>query len=512
LPASSVQNISTAIPQNGSWHNGTVHLHTGYSDGQPSILDCANMARDTDSSFLILTDHYEEINQSEKILGISGKAVGIQNYIAGCQYASSVIPVIPGAEIESEWLPEPNATQNARAHTLVFPITSESPERSGLLDKPQQEILDRVARKDWISIAAHPNWMSKHTMPENLDPREIWSKVKQWGDFRYDLRPANETSGQINYQNLCGIEFFNVEKREQNQGVLDVYRRLLREGRKVCVTGGNDSHGWEAVTDRTDYRYSCQTSIFGQCTQEGIIDALKNGRSTATACGPRFVSVSPVPCFAYQNVSRASFQLTLTKPKKMTMPEMFNLSWEKLPKMEVYLIDKLIAEVAPKFVGSQVIYQWTDQNNRLGQQLFFLYVPNIFVSSPIYLNITGSGSGRDRILIDQGPHHLGDDRIDSETLWWKEFALTSADLAGHTNATFRFRVKGTPRKDPVVSFNRGKIGSAVTFTNKWEWFEFPVPVSVLRAGSNLIDVETVIANLGNTFDDCEFADCWLIFN
>lgn len=117
---------------------------------------------------------------------------------------------------------------------------------------------------------------------------------------------------------------------------------------------------------------------------------------------------------------------------------------------------------------------------------------------------------QDKVLVEPGPQHLGDDTADSKTIWYKEFGLTAADLANRTAAAFKFRVKGTPRKDPIVSINREQVGNAVTNSGQWEWFEFPVPLKTLRAGKNLIDIETVIANLHATFDDCEFADCYLI--
>lgn len=119
--------------------------------------------------------------------------------------------------------------------------------------------------------------------------------------------------------------------------------------------------------------------------------------------------------------------------------------------------------------------------------------------------------GRHKILLEQGPFHMGDDRNKAETAWGKEFTLTPQDLANRKLITVKMRVKGTPRKDPAIFFNRREVGRAVTNTGKWEWFEFTFPVSHLHPGKNLIDLETIIPEFHQSFDDCEVADINLIF-
>lgn len=120
-----------------------------------------------------------------------------------------------------------------------------------------------------------------------------------------------------------------------------------------------------------------------------------------------------------------------------------------------------------------------------------------------------SQPGRAEILLERGPQHLGDDTPDSRVIWFKEFELTETDLADRHQAAIRLRVKGTPRKDPVISFNRQKVGYAVTRSGEWEDFQFNFDPEILRCGKNLIDLETLIPNLRETFDDCEFAEVYL---
>ena len=110
---------------------------------------------------------------------------------------------------------------------------------------------------------------------------------------------------------------------------------------------------------------------------------------------------------------------------------------------------------------------------------------------------------RDTFLLEPGPIHLGDDTPDSQTVWLRQFELYPEDLEGRSMAVVRLQVKATPRKDPIISFNRVKVGAAITRQTDWEQFEFRFNSNILRSGNNLIDLETVIPDLYQTFDDCE---------
>jgi len=110
---------------------------------------------------------------------------------------------------------------------------------------------------------------------------------------------------------------------------------------------------------------------------------------------------------------------------------------------------------------------------------------------------------RDTFLLEPGPIHLGDDTPDSQTVWLRQFELYPEDLEGRSMAVVRLQVKATPRKDPIISFNRVKVGAAITRQTDWEQFEFRFNSNILRSGNNLIDLETIIPDLYQTFDDCE---------
>jgi Zn-dependent protease with chaperone function/histidinol phosphatase-like PHP family hydrolase len=125
------------------------------------------------------------------------------------------------------------------------------------------------------------------------------------------------------------------------------------------------------------------------------------------------------------------------------------------------------------------------------------------------MSATGS---RDRILLTTGPHHIGDDRAGIDTIWSGSFNLTEADLAGRESASVVFLLRSVEvRRDPNVYFNRVKVGFAVTRSRNWERFEFEVLLNVLHPGRNLIDIETVIPDLWQSYDDCEFKNVYLVF-
>jgi murein DD-endopeptidase MepM/ murein hydrolase activator NlpD len=112
--------------------------------------------------------------------------------------------------------------------------------------------------------------------------------------------------------------------------------------------------------------------------------------------------------------------------------------------------------------------------------------------------------GPDRVLIIKGPFHLGDDVKDSEI---HRDALFDY---GQTESTLKLRVKGTPKKDPILWVNRIEVGRITTSDDEWHWHEFAVPKGYLRDGKNLFHIQSYIPDRWQTFDDCEVADVWIV--
>lgn len=119
-------------------------------------------------------------------------------------------------------------------------------------------------------------------------------------------------------------------------------------------------------------------------------------------------------------------------------------------------------------------------------------------------NPTKYDAVKTKILIEKGPIHLGDDTKDAKMIWAKEFELTEQDLSGASQATISIEVKAEPEKDPRISFNRHEVGVAVATSEDWEKFSYTFKPDFLFVGKNLVDLETIIVNLQNTYDDCDF--------
>lgn len=122
-----------------------------------------------------------------------------------------------------------------------------------------------------------------------------------------------------------------------------------------------------------------------------------------------------------------------------------------------------------------------------------------------------NNKGRNSIMIMAGPYHLGDDIPGSEIHKDRVFALNLPDLQNRAAAYLKIRVKGTPRKDPIIWINRQEIGRIVTSDDQWREYQFGVNLALLRAGDNLFHIQAYIPDLWQTFDDCEFAQVKLIF-
>jgi len=116
---------------------------------------------------------------------------------------------------------------------------------------------------------------------------------------------------------------------------------------------------------------------------------------------------------------------------------------------------------------------------------------------------------RDKILLEEGPQHLGDDQK-TRMIYTKEFTLFQEDLSNRKEAAVQIKVKGIPKKDPIIYFNRREVGRAVTQTGIWEEFTFSFNPGILRVGKNLLDIETFIPEFWNSYDDCEFKDVVLL--
>jgi|GEM_PF-1872873 len=139
----------------------------------------------------------------------------------------------------------------------------------------------------------------------------------------------------------------------------------------------------------------------------------------------------------------------------------------------------------------------------------FIYWPDGRSETPPEL-LSAAGKPREILLLDQ-PVYLGDDEHGAKVLWDRFFALGGSDLARRSRAHIRLRLKAVPSKDPIISINETEVGRIIAEGDSWQTYRTPnFPLSTLRAGENLIDIETVVLDARRSFDDCWIDDVYLV--
>ncbi|MBP6964054.1 MAG: hypothetical protein KBC96_06575 [Armatimonadetes bacterium] len=392
------------------WYSGIVHVHTTFSDGSDNIPQRVETARKLGYKFLIVTDHYEQINSLEKPTAKYGgnlanpAAVDItfKDYRRNCdeQTTDGEFVTIPGAEIQAIWKAESD-TQDM-SHTLALGPLGESGSKDldKLLSKQgsQREIISCVNGKmRMLPVAAHPTLISEKSFP----------KVWEWQRCRYDLRSPEA------YEGIRGVEFFNSETPEQDRGVLDWYMSLIRDEMKkpqnkrktILVTAGCDSHGWKDLKDLE--RWLRVTRVWAdELTSEGLLKALGEGRCYASAMGAYLKESSHLPGGTAQNVGIPTFRFTVALPARsdsflnsivrnygVTLKVATELLSEKIGTTDIvmYRDGVEVPESRKSFKGTptSVSYEWTDKSASLGEHWYVLCVDGLLVTSPIALRVTG---------------------------------------------------------------------------------------------------------------------------
>ncbi len=302
----------------GDWYPGIVHAHTQFSDGVASPEVLATAVRAAGARFLIVTDHYDMIEKQEKwgtpfslsLMDIAhnrGGPWGFDKYSGGILSLTrdGEFVAIPGAEIGARWEPEPG--NEASAHTLALGVFTEAD--SQVLDeyceKPggQQHIIDKIRQWGMLPVAAHPSFLH--------DGRS--GKLSLGGriDYRYDKRPA------VQYKGLAGVEMWNVDASDQHQTDIDFYMQLIREGYRPFVTSGCDYHGYKPWEPELFRR---KTWVYADSlTVDGILTAIREGRTYAADQGVKLVSMTPMPG-EYVGTKHIHFRAVIRFPAPTTSP------------------------------------------------------------------------------------------------------------------------------------------------------------------------------------------------
>jgi S-layer protein (TIGR01567 family) len=279
---------SDTLPALTNWHGGDTHYHSSYTDnavefGFP-VEATVEAGKVIGLDWNTITDHSFDIRDS-KTLDSNHKFNALKSDVSS--HTTGSYRLILGEEVSCYGHENPSNPQVPRGvvHFLIFGMENfnnvggtgldfipgghdEKPE--GGLTWNLEDVIDVVNFQDGVSYAAHPEG-HRGASATALD------RVP-WITEDYDLVGYNG----LQVWNMIGNDY------ERDLG-LEQWKRLLLNGRKdIFIAGGSDAHGdfshATTVLGPTDNAFGkVRTYIYSEeFTEEGILNALKNGHSIMT--------------------------------------------------------------------------------------------------------------------------------------------------------------------------------------------------------------------------------------
>jgi hypothetical protein len=317
-------------------------------------------------SYIIVTDHYEQIASLEKPPAkagwLTGRPVcsGWENYIADCEAAhTSDFRTYAGTEITTKWNAEPDTVDES--HTLGLGLSKKSSDSviDDTCDRKfdaQAALIKQMNVLGWLPTEAHPTLIS--TSKFALTP---WS----WERLRCDRRSEDA------YLGICGTELFNCLTEKQGQEALEWYLSMNAKHQSVYVESGCDSHGWAAKLTGDDERWKRVTLVMPTISDQPVIDGLKAGRSIATALGAKLIDASLFPGF---------------NPRKTNAPVKFafvyDLKGASKAECCLYRDGELI-----KTETDLNRFYYCDEDVAAGVHWYVFVIKGMIVTSPIVLDV-----------------------------------------------------------------------------------------------------------------------------
>ncbi len=247
---------------------GSLHIHTGYSDGELYHAALADAAAKAGLDFIITTDHNVYVGGVDRWHELPG---------------GRRVLVLAGEEIHhQDRIPQKN-------HLLVFGIRSDL---SRLAHDPQA-LLDAVRDSGGAAFLAHPydpaaplvheealGWVAWDV--QGYAGMEIWNYMSEFKSYLHNTLDI-----------LLYALFPSLGIRGPDGETLAAWDRLLAEGRRVAAVGGPDAHGHaysmgplRKIVFPYEYLFRAVTmhvmveKITGDADADGraIVDSLKTGR------------------------------------------------------------------------------------------------------------------------------------------------------------------------------------------------------------------------------------------
>lgn len=334
------------------WCPGIIHVHSTFSDGDRTPAMLKNAAEKLHFSFLITTDHYEQIGSPHGLVAKITKQWGFEKYRQTYQSSGKIV-IIAGAEVQTYW-------GKTASHTLALGDIYETPDISDNQGKKdtQQLIIKNLNNRGYLTVAAHPHG---RTLLKN----------RYWEPFAY-LYDKDHAEG------IKGIEFFNEDEASYKE-TRAWYLSLVAAGRDIFVTAGCDSHS--SVEPSDAQRWTRITYVLSQLRKNSILEAMRQGHTYVAQNGCYFKSLNVVPGFQFQSVERPSLLCRLG----------FATGSHKT-KIQVYRDGKLVEDSLKKIGGGQkeFSYQWADKQAKAGNHTYVIEIENYLITSPIKIRVLKS--------------------------------------------------------------------------------------------------------------------------
>jgi hypothetical protein len=200
------------------WYRGDLHLHTVHSDGERDPSELISAAHASGLDFIVSTDH--NTNAANRVWPAR---------------RTGALLVIPGEEVTTRhghWL-----AVGLSAHAWVD-------WRYGPRDGVFPRFAAAVREADGLVVAAHP------------------------------AVPLPGSAWEFGFDHVDALEVWNGRWNLDDELSLRIWQRLLRQGRRVVVVGGSDSHSKRQLVG------SPQTAVHaGELSVAAIVDGLRCGRS-----------------------------------------------------------------------------------------------------------------------------------------------------------------------------------------------------------------------------------------
>lgn len=350
------------------WVTGIIHEHSTTSDGSYSVEARAKQAKELGYDFIILADHFVQIDKPIKAPGtyykdateIAKSKLGFANYVKSCRDLTSDghFVAVAGAEFNTPWHQDDKTA--CFAHTMCLGSIQKTDALTNTQGKEgkQAELITAI-NSIGLSVAAHPNLVSSKS-----------ASIRPWEDIRFKY----DTTSPEKYAGLDGVEIGNADSAEQDEADMAFYMKLMKAHHPAFPTGGCDSHGWGDKEDGE--RMKRITGVYvEELSENGLLKAIKQGNVYASIEGVRITECDPAPSFFQQYIDRAAFSFTLGGLPSKVIGQM-------------YRNGEPIAESKQVLSPESPIYNWTDKNCPKTETWYnFRVLPNYLITAPIKICI-----------------------------------------------------------------------------------------------------------------------------